>query len=362
MTMRKFVEDIVYGRRTDAVTFPLRCILNVFAVPYSLGVSFRNLLYNRGILAILRVPCRVVSIGNIVAGGTGKTPLVIMTAGLLKEAGYSVAVVSRGYGRTGNDAVVVSDGGRVFVSVREAGDEPLVIAGSLSGVPVVVGRDRYAAAKLAYERFLPDVIVLDDGYQHRRLYRSVDIVAMDAENPLGGGHLLPRGLLREPPGALKRATAIVITRVRDDHDRGQIRHMVTSYNPKVPVFWSTVRPTDLRVPGTRDRSDVNTLQGRKVAALSNIANPVPFHRLIESLGAELVHTSVFPDHHRYDAVQLQRVEQEACDAGAGILVMTPKDERNLPADYNVKLIEKRVLDIEAVLVGDNDEFKQLVAP
>jgi len=358
--MRKLIEDVMYGRRTDALLFPLRCFLGMLSVPYSLYISLRNLLYDRGILVVRCVPSRVVSIGNIVAGGTGKTPLVIMTAGLLKNDGYSVAVVSRGYGRTGTHPVVVSDGVQTFVTLSEAGDEPLIIAGNLPGVPVVVGKDRYAAANLAYERFRPDVIVLDDAFQHRRLNRSVDIVALDADNPYGGGHLLPYGLLREPPTSLKRATAVVITRVRDNHDHELLKRMVASYNPSATVFLSVVRPVSLRIPGTSDNGDVDMLRGKKAAALSNIAYPAPFHRLIGSLGAELVHKSVFPDHHRYEPEELERVEREAMEAGARILVMTAKDERNLPVGYNVKLIETHVLDIETVLVGDTDIFKCMI--
>ena len=153
--MQKLIKDIMYGRRKDAVTLPMRVVLRFLAAGYGVITGVRNFLYNRRILKALEVPCRVISVGNIIMGGTGKTPVTIMTASLLKEAGLSVAIVSRGYKRQGKSPLVGSDGSSVLVSSLEAGDEPHIAASSLADVPVVVGSNRYKAAMLAYERFKP---------------------------------------------------------------------------------------------------------------------------------------------------------------------------------------------------------------
>ncbi|HDY87931.1 MAG TPA: tetraacyldisaccharide 4'-kinase [bacterium] len=360
--MRKLIEDILYDRRKDAVTLPLRFVLRFFASVYNYVTSIRNFLYNKRILKAKDVPCRVISIGNLIVGGTGKTPVTMMTAKMLKEAGKSVVVISRGYKGQSKDPIVVSDGSSVLVSSIECGDEPHIIASSLQGVPVVVGRDRFAAAMMAYKRFKPDVIVLDDAMQHRRIYRNVDIITMDADNPLGTEYLLPHGLFRESPYSIRRAKAVVITRLTDEHNRERIERMVRYYNRNVLIFWSTNVAVGLREPGSSDKTGLDAVKGKKIAALSNIANPLSFYRLLESLGYTIVFKQVMPDHHRYTFAELDYIEKNSLKAGAELLIMTAKDERNFPADYNVKIIEKRVLDIEAVIVEEIEEYMKIIAP
>ena len=158
-----------------------------------------------------------------------------------------MAVVSRGYKRKGREPLVVSDGVSVMATPVEAGDEPHIIA-SETGVPVVVGADRGKAAELAFRRFESDVIVLDDAFQHRGLYRNVDIITLDAENPYGNEHLLPRGILRESPRGLSRAKAVVITRYNDSLRRDSIERMVRYYDRKIPIFWSSHIPKAFRLP------------------------------------------------------------------------------------------------------------------
>ncbi len=361
--MKKLIEDILYDRRKGAATMPLRFVLRLFASVYDFLTSVRNFLYDKRILRARDLPCRVISIGNIIVGGTGKTPVTIMIAGLLKEAGRSVAVVSRGYKRQGKAPVVVSDGSSILVSSLESGDEPHIIASGLEDVPVVVGKDRFNAARLAYERFRPDVILLDDAFQHRRLYRNVDIVTIDADDPVGSEYLLPRGQFRESPYGLKRAKAVVMTRFCDNfHNRERIERMIRYYSRNVQIFCSTIEATGLRKPGGLDKIGMDTLQGKKIAALSNIANPVSFYRLLEANGAVIVLKRAMPDHHRYTSEELEDIENDSVKAGAGIVVMTAKDERNLPEGYNVEIIKKLVLDINAVLVGDIEEFMKIIAP
>jgi len=360
--MRKLIDDIIRGRRNDSATLPLRLILGCLSIVYGFAVMLRNVLYDRNILKPKSVPCRVVSIGNLTVGGTGKTPAVIMTARMLVDGGCSVAVVSRGYGRGGKGTAVVSDGFSILLSPEEAGDEPHIVAGELTGVPVVVGNDRRDAAQTAFERFRPDVILLDDGFQHRRLARNADVVTVDAGNPWGDGHLLPLGLLRESPSSLKRAQAVMMTRFTDDISRDGCERTIRCHDGKIPIFFSGHRPVRLRKPFTGDSVGLAYIAGRKTAALSNVADPGSFHRMLVDLGADIVHTAVMPDHHRYTEGELREISEDAAREGANLLVMTAKDERNLPASWSVGSLEAVVLDIEAFLHGDEGSYLELVKP
>ncbi|HEU4402317.1 MAG TPA: tetraacyldisaccharide 4'-kinase, partial [Candidatus Polarisedimenticolia bacterium] len=181
------------------------------ALLYRAAVRARNALYDSGRLRVHRLPCAVVSIGNLTAGGTGKTPLTSFVAGLLRDSGYRVGVASRGYRRHGTRApLLVADGRALLVDAAHAGDEPYLIARDNPGVAVAVGADRAAAARLLLAAHNPEVIVLDDGFQHRRLGRDLDLLLLDGPDPWGNGKMLPLGPLREPLSGLARAGAIVL--------------------------------------------------------------------------------------------------------------------------------------------------------
>ncbi len=360
--MQKLIKDIMYNHKKDVITLPLRIVLRLLAVVYYAVSFWRNFLYDNRMLKFRYAPCRVISVGNIIIGGTGKTPVVIMTANLIKKAGLSVAVVSRGYKRQSKGPLVVSDGSGVLVSYLEAGDEPHIIASSLTDVPVVVGKNRYEAALLAYERFKPDVIVLDDAMQHRKLYRDVDIITMNGDDPIGSEYLLPRGLLRESQYSIMRAKAIVITRFCDEHNREKIERVIRYYARNVPIFYSRYAATGLREPGNTVNIGLDAVRGKKVAALSNVANPVSFYHILESHGSDIVCKHAKCDHHRYNAEELEDIEKNSLRAGAEIMVMTAKDERNLPEDYEVKIIKKLVLDIETVIIEDLKEYLDIIVP
>lgn len=359
--MRTLIEDIMYGRRRDAASAPVRFILRFLSILYGIAVSARNYLYSREILKSRQVPCRVVCIGNLTAGGTGKTPVVIMSARMLKENGIKVAVVSRGYGRADGKTLVVSDGSRILPA-SESGDEPHLIASSLPGVPVVVGRNRFLAAMTVFNRFQPAVILLDDGFQHRGLYRDVDILTMDAGNPIGSDYLLPRGLLRESPRGMKRARAIVFTRADDSTNRERAERMVRYYTRNTSLFRTRIEAAGLREPGSERREEVTALAGQKVAALSNVVNPESFYKLLENAGAEIITKRAMPDHHRYSSAEIGDIVRETRSRGAGYLVMTAKDERNFPPEPQFNSLNVRVLDIRAALMENEQDYLTLLYP
>ncbi|WP_054690049.1 tetraacyldisaccharide 4'-kinase [Desulfosarcina cetonica] len=205
--LRRRIMDISRNDWPSAL-LSLETLLSVLSTIYGGITALRASGYAKGWLKSRRLPCKVVSIGNLVAGGTGKTPMTIYVAQLLHEMGWRVVVLSRGYrGRMETMGGVVSDGHRLLATVEDAGDEPYLMARCLKGVPVLVGRQRYQAGLLAIRAFGAEVIVLDDAFQHLKLKRDLNLVLLDHHQPFGNGHLLPRGLLREPLSSLRRAHA-----------------------------------------------------------------------------------------------------------------------------------------------------------
>ncbi len=287
------------------------------SVPYGLAVRLRNRLYAAGRLAAHRAAVPVVSVGNLTAGGTGKTPCVEYVAGFYRGRDRRVAVLSRGYGGAG---------GR--------NDEALVLEENLPDVPHLQGPDRVALARTAVEELESEVLVLDDGFQHRRLARDLDLVLIDVTEPWGYGHLLPRGLLREPRSSLRRAGLVVLTRCdQAARDRVEaVRREVRRYAPAVPVVETRHGPVEL-VNSGRSAAPLDGLRGRAVCAFSGIGNPDAFRRTLEDLGADVRGFRAYPDHHPYgrDDVESLRAWLRDLPAG-GLVVTTQKDLVKLRVD------------------------------
>jgi tetraacyldisaccharide 4'-kinase len=306
---------------------PLGLALTPLAWGYRAGLAAREAAYAGGLLRRGRAGCPVVSIGNLTVGGTGKTPAVELVARWLAEDGRRVAVVSRGYGRRrGAPVEIVSDGGAVLADVDRAGDEPLLLARRLPGVPVVVGSDRLAAARAAAARFAPDVLLLDDGFQQRRLAKDVEIVCLDARAPWGRGGLFPRGTLREPPGALRRAHLLILT-------HAAARNGVDAAVPRgaggVPWFPAALAVEGVRRLGRGGIDPVARLQGRPLLAFAGIAVPEGFASTLREAGVVVRDLVAFPDHHRYRAADLRALAERARAVGAEALVTTEKDAMRL---------------------------------
>jgi tetraacyldisaccharide 4'-kinase len=266
----------------------------------------------------------VISIGNLTLGGTGKTPIVEVVANLLHQEGKRVCVLSRGYGGKAQSAItVVSDGKRCFVPPEMVGDEPVLLAEHLLGVPVVVGKDRYAAGMLAVGRFGVDVIVLDDGFQHVQLARDLDILLLDAARPFGNGRLFPRGDLRERPSGIARADAIILTHWEADTTSSLTALRITP--PVLPLFCSQHEPVDLHALADRHILPPVSLKSRRILAFCGIGTPDHFRQMLQRLGAELVAFVVFPDHHPYTRSEIEQLVRMANKQSADILVTTEKD-------------------------------------
>ena len=336
---RKKVNDLVTADPGEGAGGLYR-ILGFLSHPYGLAVSARAWLYGKGVLKSRRLPRPVVSIGNLTVGGTGKTPMTLYLARLLKARGYRVAVISRGYrGGLEKTGGVVSDGSRVLADAASAGDEPCLMANKLSGIPVVVGRDRFAAGMLAIKRFSPDVILLDDAFQHLGLRRDVDLVLLDSRQPLGNGRLLPGGTLREPLTALKRADAFILTRCSSRED-GLVKRLPEGIDPR-PVFYSAHRPhllspqsqsTAKKAPGAFGLvpGGPELVQGKAVLAFSGIARNDDFRSTLGRYPLALRDHLEYTDHHRYTAADLQAIQRRARDVSAQVLCTTEKDYVRLP--------------------------------
>lgn len=305
--------------------------------------------------------CKIVSIGNITTGGTGKTPAAQWLARRLAQNEKHVAIVSRGYGGTlSKTGAVVFDGKRVLVSAREAGDEPLLHALALENVPVVIGRDRVRAVQSAIEKFAPDVIVLDDAFQYWSLARDFDLVLLDARKPFGNGHLLPRGRLREEPQQLQRAHAILLTRCDavSENELRAIRNQIAQFCD-APIYTSQHVPTILR-DETNDRVlDVAELRNEKIAAISAIADNIGFACSLETLGAQIVASCARRDHFAWRENDVRIFAKNAVDKGAKAIVTTAKDAVKIPTKSCAPL-PLWVLDIELRIDNEDALWDKIV--
>jgi len=310
-------------------SFPLGWVLAPLiplASFYGLAMRARAALYARGLLTQYTLPCRVMSIGNLTVGGTGKTPVVIALASALRDRGYRVGVVSRGYKRSSADEIVeVSDGQAVLGNPGETGDEPWLIAQRCPGVSVAVGADRAAVGRYLIGRHHVDTLIMDDGYQHMALRRDTNILVMDAGAPFGNGYLLPRGRLREPLSAMARATAVLVTRASQAARLDALKAAVCAVAPSVPVWVTDFAPCALVPVGGSTTVEPSVLKGERVLAVSGIGNPASFQALLETVGATVAEHCVFPDHHAYSLEDVQTVRQVAARAGAARIVTTEKD-------------------------------------
>ena len=290
-----------------------------------------------------RLPVPVVSVGNLSVGGTGKTPMTQWLCRRLAAEGKRVAVLSRGHGGASQSVRLVSGmDGRVLLSAADAGDEPNLLAQTLPGVPVLVGKDRRLSGREALRLFDLDVLVLDDGFQYWQLRRNLDIVLLDARRPFDNGFPLPRGLLREPKRHLSRAGVVVVTRAGrlTESERDVLAAQVAALAPVARLFFADHQPVGF-VPADALSSPLlplSLLSGARVAAVSAIAQPQSFvDMLTGAVGADVVSEKAWADHQAITAAEAQAVVNDAVQAGAEALVMTEKDAVKWPFSSDRRL-------------------------
>jgi tetraacyldisaccharide 4'-kinase len=283
-----------------------------------------------------RLPRPVISVGNLHWGGSGKTPLVAAVAAHLRDRGMAVCILSRGYASQGRGVRVVSTGEGPLLGPRVAGDEPVLLAGDLPGVAVVVGPDRHRDGLQALRRLepAPDLFLLDDGFSHLRLHRDLDLVAFPAADPFGGGRLPPSGRLREPLAAMVRAHAAILTGAPDESGGAALADALRPYGFTGPGFASRT------VPGAPARLGGGELERVvKVFLVTAIARPAAFAATVRGLGFAVVGELTFPDHHRYPPASLARIAAAFRASGAEAVLTTSKDRVKLQGQLDLPLAE-----------------------
>jgi tetraacyldisaccharide 4'-kinase len=359
---KKKIESVMNSRINPPV-LSLASLLYGISIFYGAGQKLREAGYRHNIFPSQKLPCKVVSVGNITVGGTGKTPMTIYVAEELKRIGYKVAIVSRGYkGGAEKNGGIVSDGRTLYMDAELAGDEPYMIACRLKGVPVVVGKNRFAAGMLAVSKYQPDVIVLDDAFQHLKLRRDVDLVLLDHMRPFGNSHLLPRGVLREPVSSLARSAACILTRCRAGADEALVSSVagIQVLVPGIPVFTSSHVPYRYvvykgehnsfgAVSDVFSTNDLEQIKHRKAFCFSGIARNDDFRHTVKTLGFKVTGFLEFSDHHPYTEKDLATILHCAENTGADRLVTTEKDY--------ARIVFKEPLPMELIVVGVKVSFR-----
>ena len=346
----------------------LRC-LKVFSWLFGGVVAIRYFLYGTGVLRRHPLGIQVISIGNVTAGGTGKTPVTEIFARTLAAEGRKVAILSRGYRRKEapwwqrvftqvvEPPLVVSDGKRVLLDSATGGDEPYMLASNLPGVAVVVDRNRVKAGRYAVQRFGCNTLILDDGFQYQKLKHSIEVVLVDSSNPFGNGNLLPRGILREPIRNIRRADIIFLTKCRGDVSA--VKEEIRRYNSTAEIVECNHTPKVLKDVWSREEHPLEWLSGKTVCTLSGIASPKGFENSLRHLGSKVVWCERYADHHRYEPSEVLYALNRTADMGADALVTTEKDAVRFPR-LETSPVKCLYLRIAIEILAGGESFTQLI--
>ncbi|HOB32363.1 MAG TPA: tetraacyldisaccharide 4'-kinase [Verrucomicrobiota bacterium] len=374
-SIETFVLEVIFEHRRGTLAALLRAVLYGCSKLFQAGVKMRRFLYNVRILRDSTLGVQVIAIGNLTVGGTGKTPVVEKFARELRDQGRNVAILSRGYRSRPEPLLqqilnkvllredttpprVVLGGKSLLLDSETAGDEPYMLASNLKDVVVLVDKDRVKAGRYAIEKFGCDTLLLDDGFQYWKLRgRRQDIVLIDRQQPFGNELLLPRGTLREPPSHLARASMIFIT--KSDGNTAELRKLLSELNPDAGIIECVHHPLYLEDVFTGQQVGLELIRGRKIASLSGIAQPESFEQSLAKLGAELVYSKRFADHHRFTQQEVLNVINRSKKRQAETIITTQKDAVRFPK------IDRRDLPIyfmrvEIKIVSGADDFRDCV--
>lgn len=351
---------------------PIRWLLSILegcSRLFGIVVRLRAWLYEAGLKRRFPLGCQVISVGNVTVGGTGKTPVVEILARTLRDEGRAVAIISRGYRKKetpflqrllhgeGFAPRVVSDGHRVLLGSDMSGDEPFMLASNLPGVVVLVDKNRVKAGRYAIRHFGCDVLILDDGFQYMKLRHSHEIVLVDSTNPFGNGHLLPRGILREPAANIRRANFIFIT--KSDGQTDALRARLKRLNQTAEIAECRHTPRFYRNVYSAETMPLEKIAGMKVVTLAGIAAPMGFENSVSAMGGRILAHERFPDHYRYRTQDIINIINNADELGADAILTTEKDAVRLPhlAHPKVPIFYMRM---EIEIVRGFDNFRQCV--
>ena len=332
--IREFFYDLMTDRNKSLHSYPMKFLLWVLSLIYGMILCIRDISYAVGLSKAKALPrVKVISIGNITVGGTGKTPMAIKLATLLEERGRNVAVLLRGYGI----------------------DEHRMLKDALKTIPVIKGKNRIKSGKEAIEKHNTDTLILDDGFQYRKLKKDFNILLIDAGNPFGNGHLLPCGILRDKIRNIKHADAVVLTKARGNTDA--VRKRIKEIAPGVELFTAVHKPVYLWDIINKKELDLSVLKERPITSLSGIGDPGYFNELLGELGANKILEYSFLDHHNYTQEQIDNIQSQCKKHDIDTVVTTQKDAVKLTAGLNLgKTVSFYFLKIEMTFIKDEARF------
>lgn len=367
----QYIYQIAYGPETPFLGWVLLAILRGMSYLYEFGVCCKLNLYESGFMKKEKLKCCVISIGNITVGGTGKTPTAQKMAAIVKAMGYRVVILNRGYRSHWDKEIgVVSNGNKIFMTAYEAGDEAYLMAKTLPGIPVIIGKNRAVTGRYAVDELNAEVIIMDDGYQHWQLERDLDIVLVDTLNMFGNGCVLPRGTLREPLHNLARGDLFLLTKTDQSSklSRIQLRNTIAKYNVDAPVIESIHHPKNfVEIADWYKGIAVNIrnledLKGKDVMVFSAIGNPSSFEQTLSSIGVNILEAVRYPDHHDYGMLEMQYINERASSLKAVAMIATAKDAVKIPTEfiYSDREIPLYILNMDICITEGMDKFKEYI--
>lgn len=353
---QNFHHKLISGHLKGWMAAALRAVLSISATIYLLIIRLRNVLYDKQVFKTHHNKAIVISIGNITLGGTGKTPLVVWLCNYLHQQNLSCAVLTRGY-KTHTKTTTSNN-----KTTNTITDEPAVLSENCGHVEVIVDPNRVAGAAKAIEKFGSQVLIMDDGFQHRRLARDLDIVTIDATHPFGYGKIFPAGLLREPLTSLGRADAVVITRCDQipEPELGKIKNKLLTVNQKILIAQSIHAAVNI-ISTDHSETSVEQLKECKIYAFCGIGNPNAFLKTIEALGAEITGSKIYNDHHQYTQSNLVDIYTQAELTGAELILTTQKDWTKIrslkPDKEDIRLA---YIAVEIMFIAGRDKLTCLI--
>lgn len=348
--MGKYYRERLFNLCVDGNPAPFFKLANILLLPVSflnnIIQSARAALYNKGLLKKHKLPAKVISIGNLSMGGSGKTPTAALAAEILLRGGRKPAILSRGYGgkRRGSSSFMVSDGDKIFATWKTAGDEPFLLARNIKGVPVIVGKDRLASGRMALEKLKCDALILDDGYQRLGLERDINLCLIDcAAKDIFKDRLFPSGRLREPVANLKRADAFLLTHWEETPGNKEMSERLEEEFGK-KIFRARHVPCSWLDTATGKELALEEAKGKKILAFCGIANPSSFLDILDGMGCGPADFLYYPDHYSYLRADLESMKSRREKLGASLIATTEKDWVKLEgmADFSVPFWALRI--------------------
>ena len=367
----QYIFHMAHAPERPWYAFILLGLLRGLSYIYGFGARVNLWLYEVGILSRRKLNCCVISIGNITVGGTGKTPTAQRVAMMIKDMGYRVVILNRGYRSHWDKPLgVVSDGKKIYMTSYEAGDEAYLMAKMMPGIPVVIGKNRDVTGRYAVEEMNAEVIIMDDGYQHWQVNRDLDIVLVDTLNLFGNGNLLPRGILREPLSHLDRADMFLFTKSDQSSQltRTSLAENIRQYNQTAPIVESIhhakefVEIADWYKGNQQNPIPLEELKGKKVMVFSAIGNPSSFEQNVSGCGLEILEAIRYPDHHDYGMLEMQYIGERAAELQADALITTGKDAVKIPTEfiYFNRDVPLYVMNMDIMVTKNEETFDKIL--